>query len=167
MFEFTDRVPASGKANRKKITHSDGSVEYVTIENADDANPVGTPLNKATFEAMQTTVKQELQRCVVKLTIPGRTKGWDNTKFIKFCELNVDHNMKFVTAMNCYDYGSYLCRSSFINGNGAQLNLYNSNSGDDVDIQINENFEVFARANKDYDATLIFENAIAGSVNYI
>ena len=56
MFEFTDRVPASGKANRKKITHSDGSVEYVTIENADDANPVGTPLNKATFEAMQTAV---------------------------------------------------------------------------------------------------------------
>ena len=56
MFEFTDRVPASGKANRKKITHSDGSVEYVTIENADDANPVGTPLNKATFEAMQMAI---------------------------------------------------------------------------------------------------------------
>lgn len=54
MFELIDRVPASGKANRKKITHSNGSVEYVTIENADDANPVGTPLNKATFEAMQT-----------------------------------------------------------------------------------------------------------------
>lgn len=56
MFEFTDRVPASGKANRKKLTHSDGSVEYVTIENADDANPVGTPLNKATFEAMQEAI---------------------------------------------------------------------------------------------------------------
>lgn len=56
MFEFTDRVPAIGKANRKKITHSDGSVEYVTIENADDANPVGTPLNKATFEAMQKAI---------------------------------------------------------------------------------------------------------------
>lgn len=56
MFEFTDRVPASGKANRKKLIHADGSVEYVTIENADDANPVGTPLNKATFEAMQAAI---------------------------------------------------------------------------------------------------------------
>lgn len=56
MFEFTDRVPASGKANRKKLIHADGSVEYVTIENADDANPVGTPLNKATFEAMQEAI---------------------------------------------------------------------------------------------------------------
>lgn len=107
------------------------------------------------------------QRCVVDITIPGRTKGWDNSAFIKLCDLEVDRNFNFVTAMNCYDYGSYLCRSSFINGNGAQLNLYNSNSGDDVDIQINENFEVFARAKTDYTVTLVFENMIEGSALYV
>ena len=33
-----------------------GLIPVIKIENADDANPVGTPLNKATFEAMQTAI---------------------------------------------------------------------------------------------------------------
>lgn len=54
MMTFTDRQPAVGKENRYKLTKSDGSFEYVKLERADEANPVGTPLNKTTFENMQT-----------------------------------------------------------------------------------------------------------------
>ena len=58
MMTFTDRQPAVGKENRYKLTKSDGSFEYVKLERADEANPVGTPLNKTTFENMQTeTIK--------------------------------------------------------------------------------------------------------------
>lgn len=58
MMTFTDRQPAVGKENRYKLTKADGSFEYVKLERADEANPVGTPLNKTTFENMQTaTIK--------------------------------------------------------------------------------------------------------------
>lgn len=53
MMTFTDRLPAEGKENRFKLTKSDGTVEYVKLERADEANPAGTPLNKLTFENMQ------------------------------------------------------------------------------------------------------------------
>lgn len=43
-----DRVPASGKARRIKITPEDGSAAfYATWEHADDPVEEGTPLNKA------------------------------------------------------------------------------------------------------------------------
>ena len=51
--EFKDRVPTY--PNRKKITYEDGRVEYVTIEYADEPVEVGTPINKATLEALQNT----------------------------------------------------------------------------------------------------------------
>ena len=58
MLTFTDRQPAVGKENRYKLAKADGSFEYVTLERADEANPIGTPLNKTTFENMQTaTIK--------------------------------------------------------------------------------------------------------------
>lgn len=69
MINFTDRIPAKGKENRYKITKSDGSIEYVTLERADDANPVGTPLNKSTFEDMQTELTPVI----------GTYKGTGNT----------------------------------------------------------------------------------------
>lgn len=37
-----DRVPT--QPNRVKITHSDGSTEYVTWERADEPTQVGTPI---------------------------------------------------------------------------------------------------------------------------
>ena len=60
MLTFTDRQPASGKENRYKLTKSDGSFEYVKLERADDANPIGTPLNKQTFENMQTATVNDV-----------------------------------------------------------------------------------------------------------
>lgn len=53
MKEFLNRVPTEGYANRKKITHEDGSVEYVFIENADEPVEPGTPLNRLAFMQMQ------------------------------------------------------------------------------------------------------------------
>lgn len=44
---MTDRVPAY--PGRVKVTKEDGSVEFVTLERADDPTQVGTPLNKKTF----------------------------------------------------------------------------------------------------------------------
>ena len=52
--DFLDRVPTY--PNRKKITYEDGSVEYAKIEYADEPIEEGTPLNKATFETLQTVV---------------------------------------------------------------------------------------------------------------
>ena len=48
--QFVDRK--STYPNRYKITKSDGTSEYVTIERADSPTVVGTPLNAATFNAM-------------------------------------------------------------------------------------------------------------------
>lgn len=42
-----DRVPT--QPGRVKVTHTDGSIEYVTIERADNPTQEGTPLNKATL----------------------------------------------------------------------------------------------------------------------
>ncbi len=51
MINVKDRVPAIGKANRKKITfEDDGSVRYAKVEYADNPVEEGTPINKATLE---------------------------------------------------------------------------------------------------------------------
>ena len=42
-----DRIP--GKPNRKKITYEDGTVQYATIEYADEPIAEGTPISKATL----------------------------------------------------------------------------------------------------------------------
>ena len=59
MREFLDRVPGEGMANRKKITHEDGSVEMVFIENADNPIITGTPLNRDVFMDMQGFIAKE------------------------------------------------------------------------------------------------------------
>lgn len=51
MIDFNDRAPTI--ANRKKITKEDGTVEYVTIENADEPIETGTPLNRQKLMALQ------------------------------------------------------------------------------------------------------------------
>ena len=52
--EWKDRLPT--QPNRKKITYEDNSVEYATIEYADEPNAgdEGTPLNKANLELLHT-----------------------------------------------------------------------------------------------------------------
>ena len=50
--QFIDRVPTL--PNRKKITHADSSVEYATIEYADEPTEAGTPLNKVNFSKLIT-----------------------------------------------------------------------------------------------------------------
>lgn len=51
IINFINRVPT--QANRKKITKSDGTFEYVTIEYADEPNEVGTYINRQTMMGIQ------------------------------------------------------------------------------------------------------------------
>lgn len=53
MIDVKDRIPASGKANRKKLTFDDGSVQYAVVEFADDAPVEGTPVNRLLFNDLQ------------------------------------------------------------------------------------------------------------------
>lgn len=51
MKDFIDRRPI--KPGRRKITHEDGTPEYVTLELADEPEAIGTPLNREAFMALQ------------------------------------------------------------------------------------------------------------------
>lgn len=50
MIQVVDRVPTY--PNRVKITHSDGTSEYVTWERADEPTVEGTPINAALFNSI-------------------------------------------------------------------------------------------------------------------
>ena len=51
MKDFVDRLPT--EVGRRKITHADGTSEYVTVEMADEPSVVGTPLNREAFMNVQ------------------------------------------------------------------------------------------------------------------
>nr|DAG26367.1 MAG TPA: hypothetical protein [Bacteriophage sp.] len=51
MKDFVDRLPT--EVGRRKITHADGTSEYVTVEMADEPSVEGTPLNREAFMALQ------------------------------------------------------------------------------------------------------------------
>lgn len=51
MKDFLDRIPT--QAGRRKITHADGTNEYVTVEMADEPSVEGTPLNREALMNVQ------------------------------------------------------------------------------------------------------------------
>lgn len=51
MKDFLDRTPTI--PGRRKITHTDGTSELVTVEMADEPTENGTPLNREAFMALQ------------------------------------------------------------------------------------------------------------------
>jgi hypothetical protein len=51
MIDVVDRVPTY--PNRIKITHEDGTSEFVTWERADEPTVEGTPINKALFDSIK------------------------------------------------------------------------------------------------------------------
>ena len=51
MINFIDRQPT--QLGRRKITHEDGTSEYVIISMADNPDEAGTPLNRAILMALQ------------------------------------------------------------------------------------------------------------------
>lgn len=59
MINFINRVPT--RPNRKKITKEDGSVEYVTIEYADEPTEAGTPINRYSLMASQGFIGSTIQ----------------------------------------------------------------------------------------------------------
>lgn len=60
MIDVFDRVP--GKPNRIKITHDDGTVEFVTWERADEPVEPGTPINRALFESIKEDVDDRVKK---------------------------------------------------------------------------------------------------------
>ena len=80
-----DRVAQN--PNRMKITYADGSIEYVTIERADNPTQEGTPLNKGTLFSDQNAhlygceiPSEAFQRIAesIQVTIPA--SGWSTTR---------------------------------------------------------------------------------------
>ena len=55
MIEVKDRV--STYPGRVKLTRTDGSSEYVTLERADSPTQEGTPINKALFDSIATDLE--------------------------------------------------------------------------------------------------------------
>ena len=148
--------------NTVNISTDEPAGDFLMLAEIDEAGVVS---DRRTF-AVAKYASLASQRYVVNIEIPGATKGWTNTEFIKLCDLDIDRNLRYVTAINCYDYGVYLNIGGFIGGNGLEIKLYNSNSGDDIDIFINDNFEVFAKAKTNATYTLIFENMAEGTALY-
>ncbi len=82
-----DRVPT--QPNRVKITHTDGTTEYVTWERADEPTQEGTPINKATLftEAMgaryglsDATPSQGFEMLVKEWVVLLSADDWSHTK---------------------------------------------------------------------------------------
>ena len=69
MLDVKDRIPAIGKAGRKKITYENGHEEYATIEMADEPIEAGTPINRALFES----IRADLENVMASLVPP-----WSN-----------------------------------------------------------------------------------------
>lgn len=82
-----DRIPT--QPGRVKITHADGTSEYVTWERADDPTQEGTPINKATLftDAMGTryglpdaTPSKGFEMLVKEWSVSVPKSGWSSSK---------------------------------------------------------------------------------------
>ena len=60
MINWEDRLPTL--TGRRKITHSDGTSEYVTVEMADEPTNEGTPLNRYNLMAMQGFIASTIEK---------------------------------------------------------------------------------------------------------
>ncbi len=77
MLNFIDRIPTF--PNRKKITKQDGTIEYATIEYADEPTKNGTIINKYSMNKIQ-----DLTNYNIKFYNDGRIEKIfiDNSKVI-------------------------------------------------------------------------------------
>lgn len=75
MLDVKDRIPAIGKAGRKKITYENGHEEYATIEMADEPIEPGTPINRALFES----IRADLENVMASLVPPGLISMWSGS----------------------------------------------------------------------------------------
>lgn len=82
-----DRV--STQPGRVKITHDDGTIEYVTLERADEPTQTGTPLNKASLftDAMGVrygltdgTPSQGFGQLVKEWSVAVPVSGWSSSQ---------------------------------------------------------------------------------------
>lgn len=72
MKDFVDRLPT--EVGRRKITHENGTSEYVTVEMADEPSVEGTPLNREAlmnvqgFSSEDTTISKSGNVTTVTIT---------------------------------------------------------------------------------------------------
>nr|DAW07865.1 MAG TPA: hypothetical protein [Caudoviricetes sp.] len=69
-----DRVPQN--PGRMKITHADGTSEYVTLERADNPTQIGTPLNKNTLFDSTVNTRYGLEDGTPSQGFSMLTKEW-------------------------------------------------------------------------------------------
>lgn len=133
MMTFTDRQPAVGKENRYKLTKADGSFEYVKLERADEANPVGTPLNKTTFENMQEEVAPVIGTYTGNGTILNINLGFKpRAVFVDNGDVSTDYRMSRAFVIKDVTINNYLK----IEDNGFSVK---TNSGSTSDNYLNSN----------------------------
>jgi hypothetical protein len=70
-----DRVPQN--PGRVKITHADGTSEYVTLERADNPTQIGTPLNKKTLFDSTVNTRYGLEDGTPSQGFSMLTKEWN------------------------------------------------------------------------------------------
>ena len=85
MINVVDRVPTY--PNRVKITHSDGTSEYVTWERADEPTVPGTPINKALFDSIVEDIGLNKATTVYVSTAGSDTLG-DGTAANPYATIN-------------------------------------------------------------------------------
>lgn len=73
MINVVDRVPTY--PNRIKVTHADGTSEYVTWERADEPTVPGTPINKALFDSIVEDIGLNANKTVYVSTAGSDTLG--------------------------------------------------------------------------------------------
>ncbi len=83
MNSVVDRVPT--RPGRVKITHSNGTVEYVTIERADEPTQAGTPLNKVLFDSIKADFETKQNKVVTGSFVASSTLQTINLGFKPRC----------------------------------------------------------------------------------
>ena len=122
MIDVKDRVPTY--PGRVKLTKSDGTSEYVTIERADAPTQEGTPINKALFDS----IKDDLSGKVSNLgdSMNGNLTIQNTAPQVELWDPEADARSRFYKdASASNDYGT--CVSDIDkNGGIAMLNVRSS-----------------------------------------
>lgn len=103
MIDVKDRVPTY--PGRVKLTKSNGSSEYVTMERADAPTQEGTPINKALFDSIKADLDTKLS--VLGGDVNGKVTFQGENPEIAFWDPVADSRSRFYKDANASnDYGT-------------------------------------------------------------
>lgn len=105
MNQVKDRVPTY--PGRVKLTRSDGTSEYVTLERADAPTEPGTPLNKVLFDSIQNDLDLRVSRLGDTMNGPLTFQG--DSPAIEFWDTISDSRSRIYKDANANaDYGTII-----------------------------------------------------------